>query len=300
MHGRLYNELLLTLQIKPKTPLLIKAGNKAGIDPTLPDMEFVRTLRRNAQGETEEIVYIPGSSLRGVVRAHAERLVRSVNEQAGCFPQADKNCLKKKEIKETEADADKLYRESCYVCKLFGNTGIASRLQISDLYPDTTNGEFLHETRYGVAIDRITGAVAVGPFQMEVVTDGVFEGTILLRNFTIGQLGLLSAVLLDISDQLVALGHAKSRGLGRVELHFKKAQFRFSKPLQGHLVGIGYLAEESLKSQYRLPNGDTLQVSNLPEGERRGVYLHFTSQAPQQIRNWLESAVPRWVKEVEG
>ncbi|MGC8834577.1 MAG: hypothetical protein ACP5R4_11040 [Armatimonadota bacterium] len=28
------------------------------------------------------------------------------------------------------------------------------------------------ETRYGVAIDRVTGAVAQGPFELETVTDG--------------------------------------------------------------------------------------------------------------------------------
>ncbi|OYT68262.1 MAG: hypothetical protein CFK48_12135, partial [Armatimonadetes bacterium CP1_7O] len=81
MHGRLYNQLELEIAIIPQTPLLIKSGQKASIDPALPDMQFVRTRRRLPDGEVDEVVYIPGSSLRGVVRAHAERLLRTLDEK---------------------------------------------------------------------------------------------------------------------------------------------------------------------------------------------------------------------------
>lgn len=93
MHGRLYNELSLEIAIMPQTPLLIKSGQKASIDPALPDMQFVRTRRRLPKGEVNEVVYIPGSSLRGVVRAHAERLLRTINEQQACGVEAKKKCL---------------------------------------------------------------------------------------------------------------------------------------------------------------------------------------------------------------
>jgi len=72
MHGAFYNEAILDLSLKPHTPLLIKSGQPTEIDPTLPDMQFVRT-RRPDTGE--EVIYIPGSSLRGVVRSDVEQLV---------------------------------------------------------------------------------------------------------------------------------------------------------------------------------------------------------------------------------
>ncbi len=300
MHGRLYNELVLEIAISPRTPLIIKSGEKAGIDPARPDMEFVRTRKRIKNGDIEqvdEVVYIPGSSLRGVMRAHAERLVRSVNESEACFPDARKFCLKERKVDERKSDADELYKQSCYICKLFGNTGIASRLQVGDLYP-YRRLEPLTETRYGVAIDRVTGAVAVGPFQMEVVTSALFIGKLLLRNFTIGQLGLLSAVLLDIGDGLVALGHAKSRGLGRVNLHFSSAQMRFSKPLNGYLLGIGALADPKVVEQYGLNPEDKIPVEQFPMVSRAGVYHTLTLQEDDQIRRLLEATVPRWVEEV--
>jgi CRISPR-associated protein Csm3 len=296
MHGRLYNELSLEIAIMPQTPLLIKSGQKASIDPALPDMQFVRTRRRLPNGEVSEVVYIPGSSLRGVVRAHAERLLRTLDEKHACYVEAKKFCLRQKGLKEDKEPADRLYKESCYACKLFGNTGVASRVQMSDLYP--AEDPLLRETRFGVAIDRITGAVAVGPFDLEVVTDAQFEGRIVLRNFTVGQLGLLGAALLDIADGLVALGHAKSRGLGRVCIEFTRAEFRFCKPPNDAILGVGELADQQLKQKYGLPDGDTLSVDGFQATQRDALYYQARSNDNDQIRGWLSEAAPRWVQEV--
>jgi CRISPR-associated protein Csm3 len=296
MHGRLYNELSLEIAIMPQTPLLIKSGQKASIDPALPDMQFVRTRRRLPNGEVSEVVYIPGSSLRGVVRAHAERLLRTLDEKHACYVvEAKKFCLRQKGLKEDKEPADRLYRESCYACKLFGNTGVASRVQMSDLYPAE---DPLRESRFGVAIDRITGAVAVGPFDLEVVTDARFEGRIVLRNFTVGQLGLLGAALLDIADGLVALGHAKSRGLGRVCIEFTRAEFRFCKPPNDAILGVGELADQQLKQKYGLPDGDTLSVDGFQATQRDALYYQARSNDNDRIRRWLSEAAPRWVQEV--
>jgi CRISPR-associated protein Csm3 len=295
MHGRLYNELSLEIAIMPQTPLLIKSGQKASIDPALPDMQFVRTRRRLPNGEVSEVVYIPGSSLRGVVRAHAERLLRTLDEKHACYVvEAKKFCLRQKGLKEDKEPADRLYRESCYACKLFGNTGVASRVQMSDLHPAV---DPLRESRFGVAIDRITGAVAVGPFDLEVVTDARFEGRIVLRNFTVGQLGLLGAALLDIADGLVALGHAKSRGLGRVCIEFTRAEFRFCKPPNDAILGVGELADQQLKQKYGLPDGDTLFVDGFQATQRDALYYQARSNDNDQIRGWLSEAAPRWVQE---
>lgn len=296
MHGRLYNELSLEIAISPQTPLLIKSGQKASIDPALPDMQFVRTRRRRADNTIEEVVYIPGSSLRGVVRAHAERLLRTVNENYACYVEAKKFCLRQKGLKEDKEPASRLYRESCHACRLFGNTGVASRMQMSDLYPVI---EPLSETRFGVAINRITGAVAVGPFDLEVVTDARFEGRIVLRNFTVGQLGLLGASLLDIADGLVALGHAKSRGLGRVCIEFVRAEFRFCKPAENAILGVGELADPQVREAYSLPNSDQLPVSDLQATQRNALYYQAHSNDNEQIRRWLSEAAPRWIEEVQ-
>ncbi len=289
MHGRLYNEATLELTLRPQTPLLIQSGEATGLDPSLPDMQFVRTRRPDG-----EVIYIPGSSFRGVLRSHAERLVRSVNENAACRV-TEQNCLQKQNLKEAELDGQQAYTKSCYICRLFGNTGIAARLKVGDFYP---NGPLLTEVRHGVAIDRVTGAVAHGPFQMETVTDGEFSGVITLRNFTLGQLGLLAAALLDIGDGLVPLGHAKSRGLGRVNLTFRRVSFRFPRDPQGNVKGVGALAEDDVRQKYDLPppEKDSLAL-NVPSQPERGFFV-LTVEG-DAAKDWLEEVVPFWTQQIQ-
>lgn len=295
MHGRLYNEATIELALRPQTPLLIASGAVTGLDPSLPDIQFVRTGRLTEKGIAKEI-YIPGSSFRGVLRSHAERLVRSVNENKACLV-TEQNCLKRKKLNEAKLDASQAYRESCYICRLFGNTAIAARVKVSDFYP---NGPLLTEVRHGVAIDRVTGAVAAGgPFQMETVTDGEFKGLISLRNFTLGQLGLLGAALLDIGDGFVPLGHAKSRGLGRVSLTVERLTLRFPQDPQGSVKGIGALVDEKIRNDYALPKPeeDTLPLELAVPVQRERGFFEFTLQG-NTAKAWLEQVVSFWVKQL--
>jgi CRISPR/Cas system CSM-associated protein Csm3 (group 7 of RAMP superfamily) len=306
MHGRLYNEATLELSLWPRTPLLIKSGTATGLDPALPDLAFVRTRRMNEKGEVKDEIYLPGSSLRGVIRSHAERLVRSIDWQRACDPlkltqKADSAqyraaCLSQATLGKDER-ADKLsgiaaYNRSCFACRLFGNTGLASRLRVGDFY--SLSGAPLTDTRHGVALDRVTGAVAQGPFLMETVTDGEFSGKLALRNFTLGQLGLLAAVLLDMDDELVPLGHAKSRGLGRVGVLFDRLEFRFPRNPEGQVRGVGALHHEG---GYNLsaPEKDAVEAPGQVE-RKRGFFV--TETAGGDARDWLEGVVSFWVEQL--
>jgi CRISPR-associated RAMP protein (TIGR02581 family) len=314
MHGKLYNEAEFELWLRPRTPLLIKSGVATGLDPTMPDMAFVRTRRMNKKGDGIEEIYLPGSSLRGVLRAHAESLLRSIDIRHACDPfrmkteqqsSLDWACLSDKALKErnqTEKKADKLsgpeaWKFSCYACRLFGNTGLASRLRVGDFYVD--GDDPLTEVRHGVAIDRITGAVAQGPFNLETVTDGKFTGTLMLRNFTVGQLGLLAAALLDLSDGIVPIGHAKSRGLGRVELTFERISFRFplNRNSAGKVSGIGALADEGTRGVYDLPRAeeDAVDANASFERGRKGAFDTLTLEGnDESARDWLDQIMTAW------
>src|SRR5688500_1445288 len=78
MLKQLVNECVIELHIIPEGPILIKSG-VATISG--PDMAFVKVWRNGI-----EEVYLPGSSLKGVLRSHAERIARTLNEQAACDP----------------------------------------------------------------------------------------------------------------------------------------------------------------------------------------------------------------------
>ncbi len=245
MHKRLLNEAILKLTIKPEGPILVKAGD-TGADPTRPDMEFVRTWRNG-----EQVVYLPGPSLKGVIRSHCERIVRTVGEGRSCNPVAKgKSCVDLQRL-EQKHPGDYVHARSCFICQMFGNTMLAGRVRTKDAYPVNPD-EVRTEERNGVAIDRVFGSVAVGPFQMEVVTAGEFETRIAIRNFTIAQLGLLALALRDLKLGRVGIGFGKSRGLGHVTLEWGTLTVRYTRPPQDkrRLDGVARLLGENEAREY--------------------------------------------------
>jgi CRISPR-associated RAMP protein (TIGR02581 family) len=226
MFKRMYNEAVIHFTIRPQGPILIKAGD-TGSDPTRPDMEFVRTWRGG-----QRVVYLPGSSLKGVLRAHCERIVRTVEGEGkdhrtlACDPLGKQSCGERLvRVKQRQDLASpQVYHDSCFICQLFGNTALAGHLRTSDAYP---TGPVPTEQRDGVAIDRVYGAVAVGPFQYETVSQGEFPTQLLIRNFTVAQLGLLGLALRDLQRGRVGVGFGKSRGLGQVTADFTGLAVRY-------------------------------------------------------------------------
>ncbi|OUL18675.1 CRISPR-associated protein [Nostoc sp. T09] len=224
MHQRLVNHCIIELSLIPDGPILIKSG-KEGADPTKPQMEFVETYHAGGRS-----IYLPGSSLKGAIRAHAERIVRTVgsDSQNGAKLWAS-NPLKKDEyeyLNDKKLTAPEIYQQSSFTDQIFGSIAIASRLRIEDAYPEKSQPLKIEE-RNGVAIDRVFGSVAVGPFDYQVCTAGEFRTKIHLKNFSLAQLGLIGLVLRDLNDGWFAIGFAKSRGLGSVKVQYHSATIQY-------------------------------------------------------------------------
>ncbi|MBD2500140.1 RAMP superfamily CRISPR-associated protein [Anabaena azotica] len=224
MHKRFVNHCTIDLSIIPDGPILIKSG-KEGADPTKPDMEFVETYHAGGRS-----IYLPGSSLKGAIRAHAERIVRTVGRDKrdikSNLPWANDPLNDKYEYLKDIQSTSEIYKLSSFTDQMFGNTAIASRIRIEDAHPDSSQPLKIEE-RNGVAIDRVFGSVAVGPFNYQVCTAGVFNTKIHLKNFTLAQLGLIGLVLRDLNDGWFGLGFAKSRGLGTVDVKLKEAVVQY-------------------------------------------------------------------------
>jgi CRISPR/Cas system CSM-associated protein Csm3 (group 7 of RAMP superfamily) len=271
MHKRLVNHCTIELSLIPDGPILVKSG-KEGADPTKPDMEFVETY--HAGGRT---IYLPGSGLKGAIRAHSERIVRTVGRDHWDASKIDDGLWANDPLHDDYKYLEKqpspeIHRRSSFTDRLFGNTSIASRLRIEDAYPVET-AELKLQERNGVAIDRVFGSVAVGPFNYQVCTAGEFATKIHLKNFTLGQLGLLGLVLRDLNDGWFGIGFAKSRGLGTMTVQFTQATVQYPgceltddrqiKQL-GHnqiwpgttLLGVGEFLDETERSKYGFPASD--------------------------------------------
>jgi CRISPR/Cas system CSM-associated protein Csm3 (group 7 of RAMP superfamily) len=345
MHKATFLEGALHLTIEPAGPLLIKASEGSGADPTLPSMEFVRT----HQSRGREI-YLPGPSLKGVVRAQAERICRSL-DQAGRNPEAENPPLAdnplggqgryrglddteysdgryletiREEFRSAPERTAVIYRRSSLTSRLFGNTSIAGRVRFADAYPQ--DGVTMEE-RNGVAIDRVFGSVAVGPFNYEIAVRGRFVTRIDIKNVTLAQLALLGLALRDLAEGRVGIGFGKTRGLGRVKVTFDSLDLYYptcelaedkeaaGKQIKGelrllngsaavrrdHLAGLGALCQDAAYAEYHLPAAEDDQVK-LPDelayeaDELLGVRLKAVGDA--QIRAVWKACMPAWRAEI--
>ena len=311
MHKRIVNQAIIELTISPKGPLLIKASDQ-GADPTKPDMEFVETYHAGDRN-----VYLPGSSLKGAIRAHCERIVRTIGGNVkACDPLKDKapcRQLKKKHGEQTAV----IYRDSCTVCQIFGSTDIAGHARIADAYP-TNPEEIRREERNGVAIDRVFGSVAVGPFNFEVITAGEFKTKITIKNFTTPQLALIALAIRDFDQQRVGIGFAKSRGLGQVNMKVNSVEIRYPTAVieDGQLrllgnqtnsfgnnvvVGAGEFVNEA--EGYGFPTDDSFGVNVQAQLDDYGLgaTLSFTADDDSDdITALWRECVGKWCSMVEG
>lgn len=264
MFAKQFNQIRIELSITPRGPLLIRSGRK-GADPTRPDLECVRTAI-----DGRKSVYIPGSSLKGVMRAHAERLLLSEGlEITPTFPNKGQGKF------DQWTPGTDAYAGSCPLGRSFGNLYVKSRIAVSDHVPgghetDRSLRQRLVEEaneveqRNGVGIDRLMGSAKRGAlFDQEVVVRGRFDGRVLLRNVQLYQLTLVLLVLRDLDEGYVQIGSGTSRGNGwvRAEIRELVIETRRGKTSAGELAGLGRLTDEG--EAYDLFPGDAMK---LPEG----------------------------------
>ncbi len=310
MHKRFVNHCTIDLAISPCGPILIKSG-KEGADPTKPDMEFVETYHQGGRS-----IYLPGSSLKGAIRAHAERIVRTVG---GDKPSSngvwandplndDYDYLKDEHDKKKKLPSNLLYQKSSFTDQLFGNTSVASRIRIEDAHPSNPKQIRLEE-RNGVAIDRVFGSVAVGPFNYQVCTAGEFKTKIHLKNFTLAQLGLIGLVLRDLNDGWFGLGFAKSRGMGTVTVQFNSATVQYPgcvleneqiKAIASNqqwsntvLLGVGEFLENAEAEKYDFPKPDHQETPVAATAMPLGFGVQLTWQTGV-VHNLFERSVESW------
>lgn len=319
MHKRLVNHCTIDLNIIPSGTILIKSGRE-GADPTNPDMEFVRTYHQDGWS-----IYLPGSSLKGAIRAHAERIVRTVgretnpNDKTNLWANDPLNdsysYLKDKHNKNKFLPSHEIYQKSSFTDQMFGNIAIASRIRIEDAHPIDTK-ELHIEERNGVAIDRVFGSVAVGPFNYQVCTAGEFNTKIHLKNFTLAQLGLIGLVLRDLNDGWFGLGFAKSRGLGTVEVKYNSAKIQYpgcvideeNKQIQllgsdnkwswNYLLGVGEFLSESEANKYgfRKPDKQDSPVRAELMELGLGVEMKWEGDTEAGVKDLFMRAVRSWGK----
>ena len=324
MLKRLVNEASFPFTIKNLGPLLIKSGYA---EVSGYDMEPVQTYRN---GKLE--YYIPGSSLKGVLRSHFERIARTINTTPGvvcdpfrkanlaggdgnpvtCEGYEEVSCGEKFQLNKAKKSGRYtnrrivqpsnayVYKNSCPACRLFGSTFFASRFDVSDGYLKPGSRKDVKK-RDLVGIDRLTGGASDrAKFDLAAICAGAeFESEIRLRNFECWQLGAVLLLLEDLSHGLIRIGYGASRGFGNVACDLSRvtiAMIGRSNQKQEQILGLGaILSDES----YGTSKDDFLEPESLPEPKVEGIRTKWEFSG-KELDDLRSVALPHLVRIIEG
>ena len=183
---------------------------------------------------------LPGSSLRGVLRSHAERIARTlVTHQAMARDDAKgyflNHCPACDPLRVGKADAklescDSLLRHKakvsenkeveqeqlCLACRLFGSTRRGSHLIVEDA-PYAGDKPPVYKILDFLAIDRFTGGGAEGfKFDALALWKPTFAARVRLEDPQDWELGWLTLVLRDLAEGWLRVGFGAAKGFGQV------------------------------------------------------------------------------------
>ena len=278
----------IKITIEPVDPVLIKSGY-ATMDGA--DMVPVSTFKN---GRT--VYYFPGSSLKGVLRSHLERIARTLQPGKVCLPYYDpKNRnMSVPVVAEQNSHgcgyrlrrdpASAAYADSCAVCRMFGSLKFGGRFSIGDAYP-LPDHDPEPELRNVVGIDRFTGGTVV-LFDLKVLVGGKFEASLRLTNFELWQLAAVNLLLLDLKDEMITIGSGRSRGLGRVRATVTSYRLAYARAVS-HVAGLYQLATSEEQKSYRLHDWAPQNPIALPTAKARGLWQQYDLST-----TWLQLLEP--------
>ena len=230
-----------TCTLRPLEPLLVKTGYSSEVCGTtgcrhpealnqgvLPldwqaiPMEFA--VDGAFRLDPSDVPYVPGSSLRGAIRSHAERAVRTI-----VGPEAAWNLTRAEEMGKRFSDLEDFDEDdvACLVSRVFGFSALGGRVMVSDgvpISPDMFKSR--RKLLDHVALDRFTGGAAdrhkfnARPYFPPPVEDpsGDMCFHIELWDFQPWHLGMLLLLLRDLRLGRISIGHGKTKGYGKVRL----------------------------------------------------------------------------------
>lgn len=202
-----------------RTALHIGGGN---VNTSHTDSPVVRT--------PEGIPYIPGSSLKGVLRSRVEQIASALPQVTTCqLVDKEVDCLtpdekifaawKNDHKNYTEGElAQYLQEHLCSTCKLFGSPYARSKVTVHDLM--VKDWAEVTQVRDGVVIDRDSERARDRlKYDYEVVPPGAeFELEIWLENPEDRDLALACVGINELRSGMVHIGGNTSRGLGSCQI----------------------------------------------------------------------------------
>ncbi|BCC09539.1 MULTISPECIES: type III CRISPR-associated RAMP protein Csx7 [Bacillus cereus group] len=212
--AKLENTIKITVDLQLDTPLHIGGGKMEALEAELENIRIDKILR------SDKGPYIPGSTLKGILRTASERLLHLVDNKEACFLE-NGGCTKKyyEHFSGLLKDKDKLesekyseiYSEICPVCQTYGSGFIASKIKVNPVFLSDEVS-----VRNGIKIDRDTGAVEPKAlYNYECLNAGqTFSIVIEGQNLTDSNKEVLMLALMQLQQNTVQIGGKQTKGLG--------------------------------------------------------------------------------------
>jgi CRISPR-associated protein Csm3 len=208
--SKIESQTTFTITLKLVTPLHI-GGNFD--DDIKSDLPIIKT--------ADDTPFIPGSSIKGVLRSASERLshIFGLNvcylENGGCG-QNHKDDIKTaiETLSDSQAYAD-IYGRVCPSCQTYGIGSISSKVKVNHVYLKN----YKTMIRDGIMIDRETGTVKpTAKFDYEYIeADQTFTIEIEGNNLTDENKEVLALAFAQLKNGSLRFGGLQARGLGQVE-----------------------------------------------------------------------------------
>lgn len=262
MHRLIAGTATLTLSLTPQGPWMVRGH---------PDLEpFTDNRGQPNQREVlaplldhDGVPYLPGSSLKGVLRSTAERILRSmhpdrdpawvpladdpfVHEQGAVRLPALRSQIADSELIEWLAHQPKawlaahpgyeqlmqdsarasrlIYAALSPASQLFGCT-LHAGLVMLDAARDT---QVARQRRSHVAVDRFSGGVGAGPFIEDLAAAGAPLRTELrITNFALWQIALLGLTFQELNRGYQGFGGGTRKGQGQVRLRVERIEVTY-------------------------------------------------------------------------
>ena len=224
----------INFDIKAKGLFLINDTTAAAVS----GFDSVSLLDGVPRSDMELRPILPGSSLRGAFRSHAERIMRTLATHQADDDKGDrqisflKSCPACNPVESSlerplpkcdswlpeKADLATLHSPAslCLGCYLFGSARKGSRLTVGDapLKEGTTP---IWKVADFLAIDRFTGgALDTAKFDAAALWQPTFRVTLRLENPENWELGLLTLLLRDLQDGFLSVGWGAAKGFGQM------------------------------------------------------------------------------------
>lgn len=240
LFNKFQNKYIIKGVLRANTPLHIGAGQDS-LNPIQTDEGVI--VDHNGKP------YIPGSSLKGVLRTYLEIMINSgINPEYESCLIVNEPCLDESKVKQIKSKYDneklnkdlkiaqEIYENMCDVCKVFGSKYFSSKISIRDC---TLISEKAYiQKRDGVAIDRDTGTAADNKkYDYEQVSAGTeFDFYLSIDNLEDKHIDLFKIILNALIRGDIQIGGKTTYGLGSVQLTDSKVYRITSENLNQYLL----------------------------------------------------------------